>query len=286
MRMLSYAVAPEYHGMNVQTFARKILGLSARVFIKQKYVKNGMQINGVHCRSIDLLEAGDIFTISLLHEETAYEPADLPVEICWESEDYLVFNKPAGMPVHPSPGHDRDSLLNAAAHHCQRQNFLFRPLYRLDKDTSGLVVVAKSRLAASCAALEKKYYAVCEGVLEGCGTISCAIGRKEGSKIQRETGHGDAAVTHWQAMKNDGSHSLLRLCLETGRTHQIRVHLSAMGYPLAGDDLYAGSKGTVGRQALHCKELSLHCAPLLVEREIKTPFPEDLRQAFPALCSD
>lgn len=283
MRRLAYPVPPECDGMRVQTFARNILGLSARVFIKQKYTRDGMQINGRQCRSIDLLRAGDVFTLLLPEEQVEYTPAALPLDICYESADYLVVNKPAGMPVHPSPGHDRDSLLNAAAHHCRSQGFLFRPLYRLDKDTSGLVVIAKSRLAASGAGLEKVYYAVCQGVLKGRGLFDAPIGRKPGSKIQREAGHGDRALTHWQAVAGDEAHTLLRIRLETGRTHQIRVHLAAAGHPLAGDDLYGGGLERIKRQALHCKEAKLCCGPLHTAESFSVPFPADMRQAFQKL---
>lgn len=286
MRKLSYPVPPQCHGMRVEHFARKVLGLSARVFIKQKYIENGMQINGSHCKSIDLLKVGDVFTLLLPEECVCYEAAELPVEVCWENGDYLVVAKPAGMPVHPSPGHDRDSLLNALAKTCRAQGFLFRPLYRLDKDTSGLVVVAKSRLAASSAVLTKNYYAVCQGKLQGKGTITLPIGRAEGSKIKRETGHGETAVTHWEALASDGKHSLIKIQLDTGRTHQIRTHFAAIGYPLAGDDLYGGSRAHIARQALHCKELLLQCPLLGLQQKLELAFPRDICLAFPKLFSN
>ncbi len=284
MRILEYRVPPDCGGMSVRDFVRRRLGFSARFLTEQKKLADGMQKNGAPCRSVDLLHAGDVLTLSLPEEETTYPPEPAALSVLWETGDYLAVDKPPGMPVHPSPGHDRDSLLNAAAYYFQEtgQSHLFRPLYRLDKDTSGVVVLGKHRPAAA-ARLEKWYYAVCQGTLTGAGTVELPIGLKSGSRIVRECGHGVRAVTHWRALAFRDGCTLLELRLETGRTHQIRVHMAALGHPLAGDDLYGGSREAVGRQALHCGRVKLSCPPLSVEKELAAEFSPDLRAAFPWL---
>ncbi len=284
MRVLEYRVPSECGGMSVGDFARRRLGFSSRMLARQKRTENGILKNGVPCRTSEFLQEGDAVAFALPQEETDYSAVPLPLPIVWESEDYLIVDKPSGMPVHPSPGHDSDSLLNAAAYYYRKtgQAHVFRPLYRLDKDTSGMVVLGKHRLSVS-ARIEKRYFAVCEGRLSGAGTVDSPIGLREGSRIVRECGHGKPAVTHWRAAALAGDHTLLSLRLDTGRTHQIRAHMASLGHPLAGDDLYGGSRREMGRQALHCGWVSVSCAALSVEKQCIAEFPPDLRAAFPWL---
>lgn len=285
MRVLEYPVPPECGGMQVKEFARGYLGFSARAFTAQKYLENGMLRNGESCRSIDVLQAGDVLSFRLAEEAAEYPAVETELSVLFENEDYLAVDKPPGMPVHPSPGHDWDSLLNAVAYHYRQtgQSHAIRPLYRLDRDTSGIVLLGKHRAAVSSAAVQKRYYAVCEGVLSGGGTVDVPIGLKEGSKIVRECGHGERAVTHWRALASQGGHTLLEIRLETGRTHQIRAHFSGLGFPLAGDDLYGGTREAIKRQALHCGRLWLSCRALSINQEFQTDFPAHLRGAFPWL---
>lgn len=285
MRTLEYKIPEGCSGMAVKTFARSYLGLSSRVFTRQKFVDGGLAINGERCRSIDILNSGDILSICIPDEKVEYPAVDLPIDLVFENEDYLVINKASHMPIHPSPGHDRDSLLNGVAYYYQEtgQAHGIRPLYRLDKDTSGLVILGKHRAAVSSASLHKRYYAVCQGMLSGSGTIDIPVGLMEGSKIVRECGHGVSAVTHWKAIESGEGHTLLSLILETGRTHQIRVHFSGIGHPLAGDDLYGGSRCILKRQALHCGRVWISCPVLSIQKEFQADFPEDMRRAFPWL---
>jgi len=285
MRVLKYSVPSESDGVSVRDFARKTLGFSARMLTKQKHLANGILKNGLPCRSVDILRAGDVLAFTLPEEENAYSAVPVSLSILWETEDYLAVDKPPGMPVHPSPGHDKDSLLNAAAYYYKKteQSCLFRPLYRLDRDTSGIVLLGKHRAAVSSANIEKRYFAVCEGVLSGSGTVDAPIGLKEGSKIVRECGHGETAVTHWRAVASAEGHTLLSCKLETGRTHQIRVHMSHIGHPLAGDDLYGGRREVIGRQALHCSRIHVSCMALSIDTQLFSEFPPDIRAAFPWL---
>lgn len=282
-RSVSYTVPIEWDGRPVKEFIRRYLGLSSRVLVKQKQTEGGVLKNGEPCRSVDLLAAGDILELCFPEESEQYEPVEGPLSILWESEDYLVVDKPSRMPVHPSPGHDRDSLLNRVAFYYGQtgQSPAFRPLYRLDRDTSGIVAIGKHRVAASSAQVDKVYYAVCQGELSGYGTVDVPIGLDQGSKIRRQCGEGQMAVTHWKALASWEEHTLLQFHLETGRTHQIRVHMAHLGHPLAGDDLYGGSWERISRQALHCGSLKLLCKPLAVDRVVTCPFPGDWLSAFP-----
>ncbi len=284
MRRLEYKIPPECDGMTVRDFIRRRLGFSARLLSEQKRQEGGLLKNGLSCRSSDLLRPGDSLMLLLPEEKEVYPAVETELSVLWETGDFLAVDKPPGMPVHPSPGHDRDSLLNAAAYHYQAtgQSPAFRPLYRLDKDTSGIIVIGKHRAAAS-ARLEKHYFAVCQGELSGSGTVDVPIGLQPGSKILRECGHGDRAVTHWQAIASFEGHTLLSLRLETGRTHQIRAHMAFLGHPLAGDDLYGGSLSKLCRQALHCGRVRVSCPSLFAEEFLTAGFSPDLRAAFPWL---
>lgn len=288
-RTLSYAIPPEWQSRPVKDFLRRQLGLSARALAELKRLEGGLTLNGKPCRSVDPLPAGGVLELRLPAENVFYEPVAGPLSILYEDEDYLIVDKPPGMPIHPSPGHDRDSLLNRVAYYYGEtgQTPAFRPLYRLDRDTSGLVAVGKHRLAVSSAQQEKRYLAVCEGFLSGCGTVDVPIGLEVGSKIKRCCGTEGAqpAVTHWRAIAQREGHTLLELRLETGRTHQIRVHMAFLGHPLAGDDLYGGSCTCIARQALHCGRLLLSSRALQASRLFSAPFPGDLLQSFPWLST-
>ena len=283
-RTLAYTVPPEWDGRPVKEFVRRFLGLSSRVLVKQKHLTGGLLKNGVPCRSVDLLRQGDVLQLCLPEEREQYEAVEGPLSVLYEDADYLLVDKPPHMPIHPSPGHDRDSLLNRVAFYYRQtgQSPAFRPLYRLDRDTSGIVAVGKHRIAVSAAQVEKIYYAVCQGELFGEGKIDLPIGLEPGSKIRRRCGEGGLpAVTHWPALACQEDCTLVACRLETGRTHQIRVHMAALGHPLAGDDLYGGSRGRISRQALHCGSLSLGCGPLGTALKGDSPFPADMTGAFP-----
>lgn len=284
MRSLCFIIQPPHDGLSVQKYARNILKLSARAFIKQKYTDNGMLRNGVPCRSIDLLHAGDRFELRVPAETPAYEAIEGPVDILYEDEDFLAVNKQAGLPVHPSKG-TGITLLNAVAYYFMQKQacHVFRPIYRLDKDTSGILLVAKHRIAASCSSLTKRYYAICEGTLSGEGLVDQPIRRSDASIITRETGSGKPATTKWKALACTASHTLLELDLLTGRTHQIRVHMASVGHPLAGDTLYGGSRSHIARQALHCGLLTVDFLPIEKRIDLHADFPQDMLDAFPEL---
>lgn len=284
MRVLRFTVPSACDGQSLRQFARGYLGFSARILTEQKQLKNGILRNGKPCRTIDILSSGDELEFSLPEEKMPkYEAVPCDLEILWENEDFLTVHKPANMPIHPSSGHNRDSLLNAVAYYYKKskQNHVFRPLYRLDRDTTGIVLLAKNRVAAQGAVLEKTYFSVCQGILMGEGCITLPIGLEPGSKIRRTVGHGQQAETKWTALAHGDDHTLLVLRLGTGRTHQIRVHMAALGHPLAGDDFYGGDCSRIHRQALHCGELVLTHPLLDLRKTVHCGFPQDIIKAFP-----
>lgn len=269
-RQTGFKVPAEWDGKTCGDFLR-YSGVSRRLAAKLKHVPDGITLNGNHVRTVDIIRAGDIVSIKNIDESLLEPNSVLTVPIVYEDEGVIVFDKPAGMPVHPSHKHREDTLGNCFA--AMFPALTFRPLNRLDKDTSGLCAAAKSAYAASVLTgnISKVYTAVTEGVPipkpvesplikwyetgEGY-KIEAPIGRAAGSVINREVrGDGQRAVTNYTIEKENGKFALLRVSLETGRTHQIRVHFSSLGYPLAGDDLYGGSLDFCERQALHCCEM-------------------------------
>ena len=181
-RTLEFVIDCGQENMDVRTFVRRYLGFSARILTALKY-EGEMLKNGEPVHSNAVLKTGDTLTLTLLETGEAYEKADLPFAVLYEDEDFLVLDKPYNMPVHPSPGHDRDSVLNAAAWYFQNTpDFVFRPLYRLDRDTTGALVLAKNKFAAN-AKLTKTYRAVCEGETPESGCVNVPIGLKPGHKV-------------------------------------------------------------------------------------------------------
>lgn len=260
LRKLEFFVPAQYEGVKLKGFLRGYCGLSARQTAKLKRQPNGITRNGQHCIAPDILHSGDKICILFPNDEKIPTPVPLPIHVVFEDEDILVVNKPFSMPMYPSPGHDRDSLANAVAFYQTKTGsfFSYRPVYRLDKDTTGLVLLAKNQFAASRLAgnVKKTYLAVCEGSLSGSGIINRPIGLKPGHTIQRAVvPDGENAVTQWRSVISEKAHSLIAVHLKTGRTHQIRVHFSDCGHPLAGDDMYGGNLSCINRQALHCAEI-------------------------------
>ena len=286
MKVLSFTVPPEYGGAPAKTYLRRGCGVSARLLSQCKKMQNGILKNGEPIWMVDTVSAGDTVSLVLPQEHNSMEPEDLPVSVVWEDEYLLILNKPPRMPVHPCPGHDSSTLCNFVSHYQKQkaEDWCFRPVNRLDQDTSGLVIGAKDAFTAfALTDVRKTYYAVCQGSLFGEGTVDAPIRLKEGHSIQRETGQGGKpAVTHWKALAwgtaFDKEYTLLALTLETGRTHQIRVHLSSIGHPLAGDDFYGGSREIIGRQALHCGSAELNHPVFSSKIYVRAPFSDDFKK--------
>lgn len=253
--------------------------VSKRLIKKLKRTKDGITKNGVHIRTVDKVFKGESITIALEDEKMLEANENLNVTVLFENDDLIAFDKPYNMPVHPSIKHQGDTLGNYFSYRCS--NLSFRPINRLDKDTSGICVAAKNAFSAKSLqhSLEKTYYAVVCGKLDNDGTIDAPIGRTDGSIITREVSlSGQRAVTHYKTVKysNDEKYTLVKINLETGRTHQIRVHFSYIGFPLAGDEMYGGDCSDISRQALHCKTVRF-CHPITKEIIIiDSELPEDM----------
>lgn len=271
-RIITFCAENCDEGVPCGEFLRR-RGVSRRLVTKLKRTEMGITRNGETLRTVDRLRCGDRVELRLEDDKHLEPNSTLRVPVIYEDDDVVVFNKPVGMPVHPSIKHQGDTLGNCFA--AMYPKLTFRPVNRLDRDTSGLCAVAKTAHAANClgGTVEKVYIAAVQGVPvphdmedtlikwtmspEGVYRIDAPIGRAGESIIRREVrGDGQSAVTNYTIIKENGRHSLLRITLETGRTHQIRVHFSALGYPLAGDDFYGGSLEYCKAQALHCGEMS------------------------------
>ncbi len=277
MRELKLTVPAEFDGVQAQVFL-KARGFSRRALIRLKQ-SGGLTRNGELLRTVDVVRAGEELCVTLSDDSESAEPnAALNAPVIYEDEDIVVFNKPPYMPVHPSIRHRGDTLANLFA--AMYPGLPFRPINRLDRNTSGLCVCAKNQYAASVLSgtLSKVYYAVTCGTPPG-DTVDAPIGRAGDSIITRcVTADGQRAVTHYERAGGSSVHPLLRVTLETGRTHQIRVHLSHVGFPLCGDEMYGGDMSEVGRHALHCGEVSF-TQPVTGEKiTLTAPLPEDMSE--------
>ncbi len=292
MRAIDFAAGEADNGKTCGDFLRS-RGVSRRIISGAKRVCGGITANGAPIRTVDRIRAGDIISLCLEGGSFIVPNGKLCAPIVYEDEHTVVFSKPAGMPVHPSAGHREDTLGNLFAY--MYPELTFRPINRLDKDTTGLCAVAKNAYAAGVlnGKISKVYYAVTEGTpipqdlempffkwYRGDGgeyVIDAPIGREEGTIVRREVrADGRRAVTRYTIIKENGGHCLLKIRLETGRTHQIRVHFFSAGHSLAGDGLYGGSREHIGRQALHCGEMRFRRLSDGKTEEIVCPVPEDM----------
>lgn len=277
MREIEIIVPQEFDGAQSQDLLKN-MGFSRRALIKLKQT-GGLTRGGEVLRTVDVIHAGEVLRVMLSEESGAVPPnPELCAPAAYEDEDVVVFNKPPYMPVHPSIRHHGDTLANLFA--AQYPGIAFRPINRLDRNTSGLCVCAKNRFAASYLAdsLEKVYFAVTDGAPPG-NVISAPIGREGDSIIRRcVTPEGKPAVTHFEPAGGNSRRTLLRVTLETGRTHQIRVHMAYLGFPLCGDEMYGGDMSAIERQALHCGEVSF-VQPVTHEIiHVSAPLPEDMAE--------
>lgn len=243
--------------VNLLFFLQKENGVSRRLITKLKRQHMGITCEGKLIRTVDDVPPGCVVVLDIEDENEIVPNPELNVPVIFENDSVIVFNKPQGMPVHPSMNHYEDTLGNYFS--ALYPELTFRPVNRLDRNTSGLCLVAKNQHSA--ARLQKKvskvYYALVCGRPDKSGTIDAPIKRQTESLITRcVSPDGQRAVTHYTLLSSCGKYSWVKINLETGRTHQIRVHFSYAGFPLAGDDLYGGSTEDAEGQTLHCGEIS------------------------------
>ncbi|HBI64534.1 MAG TPA: RluA family pseudouridine synthase, partial [Clostridiales bacterium] len=285
---ITYSIPSNAAGHTAAQFLRA-QGFSRHLLIQTKYTPNGLLLDGEPVHTNAVLRAGQLLDAAVLcgEENEHLHAVELPLSVVYEDGDVIVINKPAGMPVHPSRGHYDDTVSNALAYYFAQQNepFVARSVGRLDRDTSGLVLFARHELSACILAQQmrrreicREYRAICTGILPESGVIHAPIARADGSTIERivDEARGESAVTHFERLAVRGGYSLAAVRLETGRTHQIRVHMNYAGYPVLGDKMYGTPSRLINRQALHASEIYfLH--PLTGAKvEVRAPLPQDM----------
>lgn len=274
---------------SVKNILKSKLKMSERLIRKIK-LNDKLTCEGRCLKINDIIEAGNILTIDLNFEEESenIDSVEMPLDILYEDEWLIIINKPANMVVHPSVLHRTDSLASAVKFYLESKNekIKMRFVNRLDKDTTGIVIFAKSEYIQEALAAQmqdgtliKEYRAIVEGALEGNGTIDKPIKRQEGSiMIRIVSDDGERAVTHYEVLQNMKDMTLVKVILETGRTHQIRVHMKKIGHTLIGDDLYGNKSYLINRQALHAYKINfIH--PITNEKmEFVAEMPEDMEK--------
>ncbi|MBR1772221.1 MAG: RluA family pseudouridine synthase [Lachnospiraceae bacterium] len=291
MRIFEYQTTSEDVNLPIKSFLKK-QGFSRQSQIVLKRLPDSVLVNDTPVFLTYRLQADDHLTIRLTEESSSAHilPVHLPVDIVYEDADLLIVNKAAGMPIHPSQNNRDNTLGNALAwYFAQKEEpFVFRCINRLDRDTSGLTIIAKhivsagilSAMVSSKDSLVREYLAIAKGsVSPASGTITAPLARKEGSIIERvvDFEKGEHAVTHYRVLSEKNGYSLLSLILETGRTHQIRVHMKYLGYPLIGDYLYNPDMERMTRQALHAYRLRFTHPITRQPLEFTAPLPPDMQ---------
>jgi len=301
-------------GRRLDRLAAELVPECSRAFAARMIRRGDLRVNGQPAKPAYRVIAGDILTACKPAPEPArYGPEPIPLDIIFEDAALIVVNKPAGLVVHPAPGHPAGTLVNGLLHHCpelQAREDAHRPgiVHRLDKDTSGVMVVAKNRVAHEALARQfkqrsvaKRYLAIVRGRLSGAeGCITLPIGRHPTARKQMSTvtRKARAAETHWQCIEQFEAAALLALELKTGRTHQIRVHCAAMHHPIIGDPVYGGRRqfsdpkaraplarqlAAVSRQMLHAWRLAFD-HPLDGRRcAFEAPLPQDMQNLLQRL---
>lgn len=266
------------------------LKISSRLLYK--LIKNNcISLNGKECDTRNIASPNDIITINFDYSEdnSNIVPTEMDLNIVFEDNWLLIVNKPAGIATHPSVLHFSDSLCNGIRFYFDSISLKkkVRPVNRLDLNTSGLVVFAKCEYIQECLisqmkfnVFKKDYLAICDGIFEDkVGVIDLPIARKENSIIERCISEdGQISITHYEVLKEFDNFSLVKCSLETGRTHQIRVHMSSIGHPLIGDSLYGTDSNLIGRQALHCYHICFTHPIFKNDLDFVCDLPDDFKK--------
>ncbi|MBQ0037070.1 MAG: RluA family pseudouridine synthase [Clostridiales bacterium] len=287
MGLLSLTVTPEQVGVTVKHIVRSHWHLSSTLLKSLKW-QGAIRVNGAPVTVAYKLQAGDVLTVDITdtgRESSHILPVDFPLDILYEDEDLLIINKPAGIAVHSAALTEETVTVAGAVSH-YLGGAVFHPVNRLDRGTTGIMAVAKNGyMHARCMAIlhtdafRREYRGICEGIPSPrCGTIDLPIGRDDASLLRRKiASDGLPSQSEYEVLQTGNDRALLRLRPLTGRTHQLRVHLSAIGHPLVGDWLYGTeNRALIARPALHSYELWLMHP--LQERvlHLKAPIPEDM----------
>ncbi len=288
-------ITPEYEGATVKDYLFKALGFSVASVKRVKYRENGIVLNGEHVTVRKTLKTGDILCLATEDtedDENEYTvPVDIPIKVVYEDEFVTVVDKPPFMPPHPSLGHKDDTVANALAYRYRGKPYVFRPVNRLDRDTSGLMLIARDKVSAGKLYLSmrrgeirKSYLALLDGIITPPrGRIETYMCREGDSIVKRRVcGENDPgaknAVTDYGTVTVYTRNTLVRAVPVTGRTHQLRVHFSAAGHPITGDTMYGNGSPAISRQALHASTLSFpHPSDGRVV-SLEAPLPDDIEK--------
>ena len=291
-RRLELPIGPELAGVKVDTLLKKHLGLSGTVVRRIKWLSDGILVDGRRVNTRFVPQTGQVLSVRLSDPErrSGIVPAPGPLDIVYEDEDIIVLNKAPGVPVHPGPGHFSDTIGNFLLDYYDSRGIEadFHPVHRLDRGTSGLLAVAKhphaqevlkNQLHTAC--VRRVYLAVCEGApAPAAGVVDAPLGPRPGSLVEQMVcPDGKEARTRYEVLEVYGGRALLRLELDTGRTHQIRVHMAHLGHPLTGDFLYGTeAPELISRPALHSAELTLRHPVTGELLSFRAPMPEDMER--------
>ena len=295
-KLFEYVVSDEYEGLRIDKLLSELSPSFSRTYIKKLIDDKKVFCNGKNVKASFCISENDYIKMEIPPAEIPeILPQDIPLDIIYEDEDVLVVNKPKDMVVHPAAGHYKDTLVNAVMYHCHDNlsgiNGVMRPgiVHRIDKDTTGSVIICKNDNAHQKIAEQLKehsinrvYHAICYGVIkEDEGTIKTLIGRStnDRKKMAVVTSGGKEAVTHFRVLKRfeEDNMTYIECRLETGRTHQIRVHMAHIGHPLLGDEVYAGNRKSrfkLKGQCLHAKTLGFIHPTTKEYIETDAPLPE------------
>lgn len=286
---LSYQIDKDEHYDNVLHVLKEQFLLSDRLITKLKKA-NKIYLNDLQTYTKKSLTVGDTVSVLIDFEEdnSNIVASNIPLNIIYEDDYLLVLNKPANIAIHPSILHFYNSLSNGVKFYFDKLGLKkkIRIVNRLDRNTSGIVVFAKNEYIQECLIkqmktkeLKKEYLAIAKGILESkSGTLNFPIARKEGSIIERTvSSDGDSAITHYDVVKEFNNLSLVHIVLETGRTHQIRVHFSHIGHPILGDTLYGSPSELINRQALHSYKLTFIHPVTKKVVSLEAPLPNDIK---------
>ncbi len=290
---LDYQIEEEEDGLKLIDVLATTMNISSRLIRKCKN-HNHILLNKKSGSVNRIVHTGDVISMLLDHDENTFEPNPIQVEVLYEDCDMLVVNKPPFLVVHPTKGHPEGTLANALSYHQYQkgQNYKIRFINRLDRDTSGLVLIAKNAYAQQIISeqmqadlVDKYYLAIVEGILkDDSGTIDLPIEREEELDIKRiviDTGL--PSVTHFEVLERFENHTMIKIKLETGRTHQIRVHFSHIGHAVLGDTLYGTPSDLISRQALHCTEMVFKPPREHQKISVVSQLPEDMSIALERL---
>ena len=288
-RRLELKISPERAGVRLNTILRVDLGLSGTVIRRIKWLEDGILVDGVRVNTRHCPTAGQIVSVRLSEQERRSGIVSAPgeLDIVYEDADIVVINKAPFVTVHPGPGHYDDTMGNFLLDYYEKTGVEgdFHPVHRLDRGTTGLMLVAKHPHAQEVLknqlhtdSFRRSYLAVCEGIPNPSeGIVDAPLGIAEGEKLKRIVRtDGQSARTHYAVVKNMGERALLRLQLDTGRTHQIRVHMAHLGNPLVGDFLYGAEVEGLGRPALHSAEVDFIHPITGNEMHFTAPVPADI----------